>query len=375
MTKRPSPTGEYAVGTFTYTVYTDRKEALEPGTKRKVPARVYYPVLKESVKDLPKAKYMTENMAKGLKKSMHVPVNFKKAEAEGDNISECYENAPKIEGQKFPLIMFNHGLLSFRERNSFLCIELASQGYVVISVGHPYDAVCTEFDDGTHVFAMKGIQNKQYEPMLGGFFNAYKLIKYNGDNRELAEKFEELQQNYCAFVRSRITEWEKDTMNAIKYAKENLSDMIDYSKGIAACGHSLGGAASYALCFDEPEIVCGINIDGAPFGENRGRIQEKPFLQISCKGNLKAETRVFIDHKAPAYSVVFRDMAHVGFSDMKHMIKFNSLTGKLDADLMHENLCKCFSEFFDAYLKKAKEKPAIQSNDVITVTEYAPDTK
>ena len=39
MTKRPSPTGEYAVGTFTYTVYTDREEALEPGTKRKVPAR------------------------------------------------------------------------------------------------------------------------------------------------------------------------------------------------------------------------------------------------------------------------------------------------------------------------------------------------
>ena len=61
MTKRPSPTGEYAVGTFTYTVYTDREEALEPGIKRKVPARVYYPVLKESVKDLPKAKYMTEN--------------------------------------------------------------------------------------------------------------------------------------------------------------------------------------------------------------------------------------------------------------------------------------------------------------------------
>ena len=76
MTKRPSPTGEYAVGTFTYTVYTDREEALEPGAKRNVSARVYCPVLKESVNGLPKAKYMTENMAMGLKKSMHVPVNF-----------------------------------------------------------------------------------------------------------------------------------------------------------------------------------------------------------------------------------------------------------------------------------------------------------
>ncbi|MBR5897017.1 MAG: hypothetical protein IKZ39_05315, partial [Lachnospiraceae bacterium] len=92
MTKRPSPTGEYAVGTFTYTVYTDRDEALAPGHKRNIPARVYYPVLKESVNGLPMTKYMTENMAMGLKKSMHVPVNFKKADAEGDNISECYEN-------------------------------------------------------------------------------------------------------------------------------------------------------------------------------------------------------------------------------------------------------------------------------------------
>ena len=56
-------------------------------------------------------------------------------------------------------------------------------------------------------------------------------------------------------------------------------------------------------------------------------------------GNLKAETRVFIDHKAPAYSVIFRDMAHVGFSDMKHMISIkspeeSSLFGALSVDIL-----------------------------------------
>ena len=60
---------------------------------------------------------------------------------------------------------------------------------------------------------------------------------------------------------------------------------------------------------------------------------------------------------------------------MKHQIKMKALTGKLDADLMHENLCKCFIEFFDAYLKKSKDKPDIQSNDVMTFTEYAPDAE
>ena len=48
MIQKPVPAGEYAVGTFTYTVYNDREEILLPGTQRSIPARVYYPVLKES---------------------------------------------------------------------------------------------------------------------------------------------------------------------------------------------------------------------------------------------------------------------------------------------------------------------------------------
>ena len=45
----PKPTGQYAVGTFTYTVYNDREEVLPAGGMRSVAARVYYPVVKETV--------------------------------------------------------------------------------------------------------------------------------------------------------------------------------------------------------------------------------------------------------------------------------------------------------------------------------------
>ena len=58
----PKPTGEYAVGTTTYTVKDDRPEVLPAGGMRSVPARVYYPVLKESVKDLPKTIALSQNM-------------------------------------------------------------------------------------------------------------------------------------------------------------------------------------------------------------------------------------------------------------------------------------------------------------------------
>lgn len=52
----PKPTGEYAVGTFTYTVRNDRKEVMHQGGMRSVAARVYLrhtePVYKALFRDM-----------------------------------------------------------------------------------------------------------------------------------------------------------------------------------------------------------------------------------------------------------------------------------------------------------------------------------
>jgi dienelactone hydrolase len=375
MVNKPAPSGEYAVGTFTHTIHTNRDEVLNPGTKRSVPVRVYYPVLKASVEGMSKIKYMSRDMANALKKSMHAPINYDKSDAAGDNFSDCYENAPKIEGMKFPLIMFNHGLASYREANSFLCLDLASHGYVVISVGHPYDASLTELDDGTKIGLHKDTMKRQYEPFLPGAISVLKLTKSKGSNRELADRFDVIQNKYCKYVQSRVDEWEKDTLSAVDYAKENLSDIIDFSNGIGATGHSLGGATAYMLCLDHEEFVCGLNLDGALFGNNKGKILRKPFAQISCKTNHKAETRPYIDHTRPVYSALFQKMQHIAFSDMKHMIPIKAIVGGLDADLAHEYVCKIHLELFDSYLKKTKDHPELKSCDMVTIKEYQPDVK
>ena len=41
----PKPDGNFAVGTFTYTIKDHRKEVLSPGGMRSIAARVYYPVM------------------------------------------------------------------------------------------------------------------------------------------------------------------------------------------------------------------------------------------------------------------------------------------------------------------------------------------
>lgn len=375
MPNKPMPSGQYAVGTFTYTVYNDRDDINYPGTKRCISARVYYPVLKESVDGFKKAEYMSREMASAFRKTYHLSKRFEDQRDSEDNSSECFVNAPRIDGVKFPLVVFSHGLSSYRESNSFMCLEIASHGYIVISLAHPHEAILAEFDDGTSVSFDKALIKKQYEPFLPGVSKLMKLMKMKGSERELAEKFDAFQKKYSKCFMGRIAEWEKDTVAAVNYAKENLSDLIDFSCGIAVTGHSFGGATAYALCLDHPEFVCGINIDGALFGDNWGKVLEKPFLQIGCKKNSNAEVRPLIDHSDVVYKAVFNDMEHAGFSDLKFVMNVKYMVGKLDANVLHENLCKCHLEFYDAYLKKTKDKPSFTTNEAVTFTEYSPDIK
>jgi len=373
--KTPVPTGEYAVGTFTYTVYDDREETMycAPGTMRSIPVRVYYPVTKESVEGLPKAGYMSKDMVETIRKKFYIPLNYEKMEQAGENRSECYENVPFIEGMRFPLILFSHGYGSFREGNSFLLIELASHGYVVASVSHPYEGMLTEPDDGSKIKVAPKISSKCYSPMIPSVLALKKMMKAKGTNEELWEKFDAMQRKYNRFLMERVPEWEFDTKAALRYLEENYTNLIDFECGIGVGGHSMGGLTAFALCEDEPEtFVCGINLDGGLFGDHKGKTIKVPFLQLNCESNKTSVTVAFLINKAVAYHAVMRDMEHVGFTDFKHVLPMKSMVGGLDPNVAHDTVSRIHLEFFDTYLKKLKEHPSFENSDVVTFTEYEP---
>ena len=377
MNNKPMPTGKYAVGTKTFTIYNTRKEALDTkgDSMRHIPARIYYPTSKNTTEGLTKAKSLSRSEAMGIKKIFMIPLNYDKMEAAGENDSECYVDAPFIKDKKFPLIVFNHGYFSYIEGNSFLLIELASQGYVVLTVGHPYEGTGTDYDDGTYTIADKSLANKMYHPYWRGILAAYKLTKYKGTLQEQAEFFEEFQNKYCKFIGNRVDEWITDTNFAVEHAKKEFAQILDITNGIGIAGHSQGGAVAYKVCLTDPEYTCGINIDGGLFGDTQGLTMNKPFMQLSCEDNENVVTKGYINHTKPAYKVLFRDMKHMGFADIKYALKPGMTTGKLDADTAHKYTCKSFLEFFDCYLRKIKDKPDLVSGDVITVTEFEPDIK
>ena len=139
--------GKYAVGTECFTVVDDKRtEVLGPGEgPRKMTVRMYYPTPKDAVQGMEKADVFTERKLKSLQKAFYI-----KAMDSALLKADYYENAPHVEEEKYPLIVFNHGYNSYVEANTFLCCELASNGYIVASIGHAYEAVLNEYEDGTY---------------------------------------------------------------------------------------------------------------------------------------------------------------------------------------------------------------------------------
>lgn len=90
---------------------------------------------------------------------------------------------PKEAEGKYPLIIFSHGAFGVKMSNTSTFMELASNGYVVCSIDHPYHAA------GTMDVDVRDCIEKTNRLVLG-FFNCY--LKEEGTSHE---RFVELLYN------------------------------------------------------------------------------------------------------------------------------------------------------------------------------------
>ena len=202
--------GEYAVGTCIFS-FTDvgRKEVFgNADGDRKVTVRMYYPVKNGDVVGKEKAVIFSKEKIKALVKAYHIP----KVD-ENTNYADYYENVPIATDSKFPLIMFSMGFNSYVEANTYLLCALASEGYVIASVGHAYEAVENDYEDGSFDLFDKKINKIM---MKHGTFKTVraqnKLLKKQASYEELLKDFEIFQDEYAPYMKERLPQWEADVL-------------------------------------------------------------------------------------------------------------------------------------------------------------------
>ena len=234
----PAPTCPYAVGTQTFTWQdTSRDEAFttKVGDKRRVVVQIWYPAeltSSQPVTYLPNPKLRMGPFAKssGLPKFL---LNHMQWVA-----TNSHAGAPmKAELTELPLVIFSHGLGGMKNQNSVQMEELASQGYFVAAVDHPYDAYLTIFDDGT---------TADYRSSHDGI-----------DSEEAFWAFRGPQLN----TRAEDMSFLLDQIQARKNLGEPIWQHISTAK-VGIFGHSFGGATSILTAALDPRIAAVIALDG-----------------------------------------------------------------------------------------------------------------
>ncbi len=110
-------------------------------TGGEVPITVFYPALDGSEEGQPAATY---DLREWLPAAEALKVG-----AFDDYTMSAYEGLPPADpdGGPYPLVLFSHGLAGYRLQSTFLTTHLASWGFVVAAVEHPYRNLTAVFGD------------------------------------------------------------------------------------------------------------------------------------------------------------------------------------------------------------------------------------
>lgn len=240
----PEPSGS-PVGYRLYAAVDESRQEIftdETDDLRTFPLAIYYPAAPDA--DATPAPYTTDVESAAYETELMIPqVVFNSIEG------HLYIDAPLApEESSYPVLLFSPGLGSPIRFYTTLLAELASQGYIVAMVDHPYSQTVSMFPDGTVVTA-----------------NAAGSSMLTGDARDAI-----------------LNVWVEDMQYALNYLGE-LNEADSVLAGafnlelVGALGHSFGGAAAANLSLVDNRVAASINMDGSVFGD-AGQGVNKPFM-------------------------------------------------------------------------------------------------
>ncbi len=258
-----------------------------------------------------------------------------------------------VEG-KFPLVVFSHGFCGVKNSNESAFMELASHGYVVCSIDHPYHSFFTVNAGG------------EITVVDAGYMGEYAALGDNkAENLKLFQKWMDIRVSDMNLV-----------IDTILQNDSGVYRLVDHSK-IGVFGHSLGGAAAMGMPRVRKDIDAVINIDAPMMCELTGvengsyTVNPEPYpaplLNIYSQylyenGILTGDEDYFenrlVSATAPAsYEVVFRGAQHMSLTDLALVspVLANTLDSgrkaEIDINYCLETMNRIMLEFFDCYLK------------------------
>lgn len=160
--------------------------------------------------------------------------------------------------QRLPVVLFSPGLGGVRTQNTVLAEALASRGWLVVALDHPYDSAAIRYADGTVVRSRLAV---------------------GPDDAEADRTAGDWTRLRAADLRSAL-----DRLGSLDAdASTSFAGRIDLTK-VAAVGHSLGGAAALQAATDDTRIGAVVNLDGFPRTRGAHPIAAPLLVMVAGRG-------------------------------------------------------------------------------------------
>jgi dienelactone hydrolase len=324
----PTPTGPFSVGSLDLLASdSERAEPFtdDPSDLRRVSAQIWYPAHREA--GATPSPYRTPDVTRAAAEFLGWPPYFNSFFSLV--LTHAYPSAePDLGGAPYPVILYHHGYGGFTTVHVTLLEELASQGYVVASVGHAYESAVLltpnhdviEFSPGNDAYAAR------LEEAHGDEQEAIKdaIVRANS-TAEQADLYRQLLQlsplhQVSTAIWATDGAFILDQLQALNEASGPLRGMLDLAR-VGAIGHSLGGAAAGQAVLQDERVIAGVDLDGFMFGDMIDARLSKPFMFVSAvrpwAGETESALRVFFERSVgPAYSLLIDGFEHSTFTDL-----------------------------------------------------------
>lgn len=322
----PAPTGPHEVGKLKLE-WTDssREELATParGDNREVIVEVWYPAQVNTGDPAPYVRDLNK-IGAGLIQSGEVS----NVEVWGLHYVRAHSRTGAVmeEGARYPVIILSPGNATNVEFYASYAEDLASNGYIVFGINHPYDVAAVTLANGSIAL---------YMPHDGGGLEgvAQRVDERVEDVRFLLDQLQEVDVN-----------------------DPTLAHHLDLSQ-IGIMGHSLGGLTASQACAADARLKVCVNIDGLQPGGGAysvragEKIPEQPFLFLTKETNLPALLRVQLASKQNLIQVTIAGASHGDFADGPLFVpSLNPF--KRNVDAVMNTARQTIREFFEKYLDR-----------------------
>jgi dienelactone hydrolase len=315
----PRSTGSSPVGTLVTALVDSTREDpfVADGTKRGLLVRFWYPAF--SSQNCTPAEYTSTRVWNHFARLTQLPLP-------AVTTNSCLNTA--VDDGTHPVVVFTHGYTGTFTDYTFLFEDLASRGYVVVSIDHTYEATAVEFPDGRFV-----------KSVLGSHLNHSWRTDDDTVSRALSARLEDL-----TFVMNEL-----ERLNA---SRDNpFAGKLDLTR-VALAGHSLGGLTAWLGLQSEPRFKAAILLD--PYLADIGSDPTEAPVLLMTMGRQKPsqdECRLWSNLHGPRFLVDLRGAEHVTPSDAVWLAKGAIQTGAMGPEKTIDALRSYIAAFLDTQLR------------------------